>query len=924
MAILQTRRTAAAVLVALLLLSRGPAVFAADEAQQLAQRVTDFYTAAKSFSVDVQYGMVQPEAELEERRVVLARPNRLSVTSQGDSGAQFICDGKKLVATMPVFGQQVQEEAGGDFDSLLRTAAARVLAGASVAVRLAGADPLGVAGAGIELSTLEPQRDGRVLCDRLQLGRGDSRVVVWVQQGDQPLVRRFEWKLQPDDDDSAEMPMPVAIFDNWRFDADLAEDAFKLPEADGLELVESFGPPGAKRPDLTGPIPLKPGATTVRDFAASKLAFNRRTLVDAYAEHGSHNDAWDEQATQFLSEVARHFGGDEGFKMQAELAEMGQAVLALGCDDPMVQYCVGAMLQDAGSDDEAKAQAEELVVQSYAGLVERGYPANRRYAAANRAHRTLNQQMANSADAAEFAEAVKREALQMILQDDLSNQQGRQLLDSILEVAKGCTLDEEAQFYEAARAHVEQQPFIVNMIGGAHHSRRAWKARGTGWASSVSEEGWKVFAKEMAAARDCYEDAWIAAPDRPEPATEMIGLTMADNVSPPSEMRLWFDRAVEAQIDHNPAYHAYLYGLTPRWGGSFGQMYQFGLRCKQTERYDTDVPYMLCEALWKVARDSQNTLGLDILKRQGVYDEAAEVCDRYIAEDSNANWWRSVHLALAYCTEHWEDAERRLDELNGEPEFNAFARFPVTVSEVVSEVRVRTSPQAAELMEVLSDDDPDNRATAIQRLEELAEQQDIGPHVRFRLRSKLQTLNWLRAFDEGQAVALQADPTLAGWQTAAGFWTSEEDNRALRGVSSTDGVIAVCHADFGPAWELSGEWEYGESPYNLWDAGVFICQAEKPAFSVMLNPSEDWIAAGPYGEHTEHKTPLEWSDKVAPFRVRLDRGVVDVWIGDQHVVESKALPGWTPARPLQVGFGGKYNWGGSVLTFRNLSIKKID
>jgi len=70
-------------------------------------------------------------------------------------------------------------------------------------------------------------------------------------------------------------------------------------------------------------------------------------------------------------------------------------------------------------------------------------------------------------------------------------------------------------------------------------------------------------------------------------------------------LRDWFDRAVEAQMDYEPAYNSLLWALTPRWGGSHGKMYQFGLECLATKRFDTCVP----EKLIQIVLDIDSELG---------------------------------------------------------------------------------------------------------------------------------------------------------------------------------------------------------------------------------------------------------------------------------------------------------------------------
>lgn len=1085
-----------------------PASGTETSARKVLQRMSAFYGNLKGFSVDVRYELSGPIGEdaansaRDKRHVAVSLPNRVSVKPLGDGEGEFVCDGKQLVATMPSLNRYLQRAAGEDVDALLADEASFAMVSGRVAVQLAGEAPLGdlSLAEGPEYTVLEPRAVDGHLCDRLELELEPATIVVWVQQGPQPLLRKLEWTLhsssgaEADDQDGAEPLLLTAHLENWAVDGDFPEDTFAVVVPDDLEQVDSFtdadiqvdgdvytqadihpllgkpapacelklldgksvklqdhvgqqtvvldfwaswcppcieslpalakvaaafadrnvacyavnlgddeetvrellekqsldlpvvidaeeslgelfvassipltviidaqgtvqvaesgvssnheqeltrmieavmaGEPLAEQKlaaadrlrDPASPIPQSPDATTERDLAADKLAYNRHTLIDAYKAHGSLDPAWDDQALELLEAVARHFSKAEGYKSRKEIIAIAEPLHADGCDDPMVKYCYAAFLQDSDDSDEAQEKAFQMLQDSYAGLVERDYPANRRYAAAKRIWRRLRRTAPKSDEVAKFNELRVKEAIASIQLDDVANDEGRHVKALVYEVFDDLSTDKKGEFYEQAQEFEDEQPFLVNMIGGDWHLDAAWKARGCGWASDVTEEGWKGFSEHIAAARDCYVKAWEAAPRRPEAATQMITIAMAGGESPVSEMRLWFDRAVEAQFDYKPAYRNVLFGLLPRWHGSFGMIYQFGLQCKATERYDTDVPYMFCEALWKIGSDSQNSLGMRSFAKPGLYEEVHELCQRYIERSNSpsyAAWWKSVDLGFAYCAENWEAAAEILDDLDEAVDVDALGRFPLVRDNVIADVRLHTSPQAEMLLEILSRDADENRDQTIQQLTELADDKDLHPLVLLKIKSRLQVLRWLTEFESGEPVSLNCDREFVGWKIDAGQWSVKDDG-AVRGVSSDSGVILICCPDFGPKWELSGEWKYGKSPYNPWRAGVFIyCDGDR-AQAVMYNPTKHWIAAGPNDELDNHEQPFQGDGKVVPFKIRLNDGVIDVWIGDELVIEQKELPEWSGQEPIQFAIGADYHWSGSELTYRDLKIKKID
>src|SRR5262249_45011701 len=147
-----------------------------------------------------------------------------------------------------------------------------------------------------------------------------------------------------------------------------------------------------------------------------------------------------------------------------------------------------------------------------------------------------------------------------------------------------------------------------NIVEGSYHIKAAWAARGGGFANTVTEEGWRKMAEELALARKCLTEAYRLHPDYPEAATQMISVVMGEPVGldgPGKSLRLWLNRAVEAQFDFDQAYQNYIYANYPRWHGSYLSMYEFGRECADTARFDTRVPYYLVEVLNQIQSDSE-------------------------------------------------------------------------------------------------------------------------------------------------------------------------------------------------------------------------------------------------------------------------------------------------------------------------------
>lgn len=117
---------------------------------------------------------------------------------------------------------------------------------------------------------------------------------------------------------------------------------------------------------------------------------------------------------------------------------------------------------------------------------------------------------------------------------------------------------------KAAEAGGDAYAFHVLMTTFLKDS--GWKARGTGMASSVTDEGWEIFHERLEAAAEHGHAAWTLHPHLPQAPTLMIVVTMGggDLVSEPE----WFAETMKAQLDVKAAWITTSRSLAPRWGGS--------------------------------------------------------------------------------------------------------------------------------------------------------------------------------------------------------------------------------------------------------------------------------------------------------------------------------------------------------------------
>ncbi len=344
-----------------------------------------------------------------------------------------------------------------------------------------------------------------------------------------------------------------------------------------------------------------------------------RDIAEAYSTVGVKDSKWDEAAVRYLKNgIAWLEGWPNSPTTEAQLKD-GQALLDLGCTDPMVCYFHGRALWKADRTEEAGP----WLIRAADGVKAVRYPRRTAYLAAVSLGRWYLQARPDDKAAAEkmrvlatqwAAEAageVKSGEQRLVLQwlrsgwDDLFDKQWPAVA-------------------EAVRNNPKADPWIVEMMAGRAIRNRAWQHRGGGYADTVTEAGWAGFEKYLPEARTHFTKAWELHPEFPEAATEMIEVATAD-ASEQGESRRWFDRAVTAQLDYLPAYHQYLFYTRPRWGGTHEAMYDFGLDCLKTARYDTQVPLEYLQILSDI--DDELYEQSPWWKKPEVYENLKQMCE---------------------------------------------------------------------------------------------------------------------------------------------------------------------------------------------------------------------------------------------------------------------------------------------------------
>ncbi len=439
-------------------------------------------------------------------------------------------------------------------------------------------------------------------------------------------------------------------------------------------------------------LPSKPTAPlTQHDMARMAYANQIRNGLDAYQRVGMKSPDWDAGVAALLKTYASWVAGLPNDGLPA-ITSQAKALIDKGCKDPMVLLCYGVALDEQGR----SRDAEPYLRSAATGFQERGYPKLRVFNAATRLARIAKREGgAQDPDAAKYIDLSIRSYVDAVSGDSMQPGEQQLFLDYLWYQWNRALEGKQLEVYKALQRNQEADPYILKVVGGEYHFVGAWKERGEGWASEVTEEGWRGFEAHLRAAQKLLTEAWQSHPEFPRAPTQMI--RVAGGSGEGDSERQWFDRAVAAQVDFEPAYSSLLWFLRPRWGGSYEEMYQFGLECLNGGRFDTSVLMYYLVALHDITDDLEGKTTW--WERPDVYQHAEELFDGYAKEKDRPlkiTFYDTVHAAVAFRCGHYDVAKSLLDKLGDQVETATFAYHAGAIVDIVrKEVQAEQRPPAA-------------------------------------------------------------------------------------------------------------------------------------------------------------------------------------------------------------------------------------
>jgi len=201
---------------------------------------------------------------------------------------------------------------------------------------------------------------------------------------------------------------------------------------------------------------------------------------------------------------------------------------------------------------------------------------------------------------------------------------------------------------------------LADVLKGDFYINDAWCARGSGWSSSVSQEGWQLFGDRLASANQILTSVYAAHPEQAGAPYLMMTVALGQQL-PRDQMELWFQRGLKLTPDPFPLYMSKSYYLLPRWYGSDEDEWAFGLECAKSDDWATKTPAMLLDTVTDAAESDPR-----FYARPEIWQPIERVYRDYLRQFPNAITYRSRFLKCAVQGGHWDTAAEQLKLLGSD------------------------------------------------------------------------------------------------------------------------------------------------------------------------------------------------------------------------------------------------------------------
>lgn len=667
-----------------------------------------------------------------------------------------------------------------------------------------------------------------------------------------------------------------------------------------------------------------PDAYTEKMYRLGLLDYHKRTMSQAYLQVGSRNPEWDAlvvelldaQAVEYTNAKAHSKSKVPGAVPEERILEIIDRLRVLGCDDPYVRYIIltHTSMKEEGYLDQALEISE--------ALLDSDYPINRKrsfcwYFTDYFRDQGLEQ------ESDELLQAWVDLICESVYDEGMSLDDQYYMFRPSTATIDRDRLDRWQAVCERIENDVVENHWLADCLVGFYHAESAWQIRRRYRTISERHKDWGGYLEHLRLAREHLEAAWESAPQYPISAYKLIEISVYESAG---QERLWFERAINAQFDYFPAYTNYLWSVRPRWGGSVHQMYQFGVECLQTERFDTRVPALFYRAMYDI-RDETDDYRFWL--RDGVYENFMTYFEgrkNAPGEVDGPAWWDSMRVPIAWVCRRMPEAAAMVDEMGDEFNPRVFKKVYAVASVAVSEAYARSGPskEAVDQGDQLWSRGHYREAARV--LEEASAKLDADHPAQTYL-SYYTTLAGRKHQDiRGEWVDLLGRPDLNGWGVYRGEWEADDQGRLI-GTSDDKGMELKCWYNFGYKVEIEGTLTFLEVPEGQEaNAGILFAYFWQSPHSYhndfLVSRDRQSVVTMRHLYHERWERPAKIKKKNR-FHLEIWKQHVRMTVNDQVVIDNWVVPRKLPGGDRPFAIGGRYKEAGAQVRFDELRAKRL-
>ncbi|HKQ36622.1 MAG TPA: DUF4339 domain-containing protein [Verrucomicrobiae bacterium] len=649
--------------------------------------------------------------------------------------------------------------------------------------------------------------------------------------------------------------------------------------------------------------------------------FRIRQWVEGYKANGDHAAACDTEASALIQDWIEAYFGEAATNREDVALRCDQLAAMAGCDDPLVLTVTGLNAIELHEKNRRLERAVTAFDQSRhkaypkfsaaVTLIETTTETNRVNQLFNFALRSLRQSFQDGSfhpeDQPEIAEI-------------LINTWGYNFFYRIREMV-----------YPIPRSHGKDFEWLALVLEGEYHVMEAWKARGGGYANTVTKQGWADFGKHLELAKKSFTQAWQIRPDLPLAPCRMIYVALGQSSA--EEMRMWFDHTLAAQIDYPRAWKDMRWGLRPRWHGSLEAMLALGKTALNTGRFDTDVPRKFFDVVMDIAAELDVPFGEHIYDRPDIWPELKRMYEGYIAaksEEKSRAGWRSTYAAVAYLAGHYDVAREQLEAIEWQPWENNFSGWGADLSLMPLEVAARTGPAESKVTSAEQAYRHGDVASALRRYQELLAAGDSDMRTTKLAKARIAALELEKKLAAGEWIDLFPTATNdPAWEISFGEVRRLPEG-GLEVSSKKQGHMLFSRARVGLDFEVRGEFEALKTSNGDFQAGLVMglpdfSTTDWYAFRMKRNGDEGQLVSFSKGwSKTQVAKPLSLN-KRNTFQFTFHEGLVNASVNDRTVLQNAKLRGTLVANKSEflVGLGAFNDMNETVVRYDRVQLRKV-